>query len=180
MFLSFVPEFSADCSAPPEFSSGVPVQIFSTGWEQTFDLQITNQILYQYATASLCSVHSVTCWDIPAVSVVTGWDFPAVSVITGRHFPVVSVNYWPGFSSHICSYWPGFSNHNCSCWLGIFRPYLQLLALIFGRICNYWPGFSSRICSYLPGFSGCIFSGMRECKKSLSRDQKAGIFQLYL
>ncbi len=49
-FLACGPEFSA----PPEFSGGVTEKYLSTGWARTFDLQITQQILYHCATATLC------------------------------------------------------------------------------------------------------------------------------
>jgi hypothetical protein len=42
----FVPEISAEFSAPPEFSGGVLEKDLSTGWTRTSDLQITNQILF--------------------------------------------------------------------------------------------------------------------------------------
>jgi hypothetical protein len=45
--MPFVLEFSAEFSAPPEFSGYVPEKHLCTGWAQTFGLQITNQILYQ-------------------------------------------------------------------------------------------------------------------------------------
>jgi hypothetical protein len=71
------------------------------------------------------------------------------------------------------------------------------------RFCSYWQqNFPAVSGSYLPGFSGCICSYWqpdfpavsvnacrdflalpflaRKCKKSPSRDQKAGIFRLYL
>jgi hypothetical protein len=53
-FLPFVPEFSAEFSAPPEFSGGVTEKYLTTGWARTFDLQIMNQIFYHCPTASLC------------------------------------------------------------------------------------------------------------------------------
>jgi hypothetical protein len=40
IFLPFVLEFSAEFSAPPEFSSGVTD--LSTGWARALDLQIAN------------------------------------------------------------------------------------------------------------------------------------------
>ncbi len=72
-----------------------------------------------------------------------------------------------------------------------------------GRFCRYWkPNFPAVSGSYLLGFSGRIYSywqpdfpavsvvtcrnflalpfPARECKKSSSRDQKAGIFRPYL
>jgi hypothetical protein len=51
--MSFVPEISAEFSAPPEFSADVLEKDWSTGWARTSDLQITNQILFHCATASL-------------------------------------------------------------------------------------------------------------------------------
>jgi hypothetical protein len=53
-FWAFVPEFSAEFIAPTEFSCDVTEKYLSIGWAQTFDPQITNQILYHCATASLC------------------------------------------------------------------------------------------------------------------------------
>jgi hypothetical protein len=50
--MSFVPKISAEFSAPPEFSGDVLEKDLSTGWARTFDLQITNQILFHCATAS--------------------------------------------------------------------------------------------------------------------------------
>jgi hypothetical protein len=50
-FLLFVPEFSNAFSAPEEFP-WCTRKYFSTGWSRTFDLQIINQMLYQWATAS--------------------------------------------------------------------------------------------------------------------------------
>jgi hypothetical protein len=56
-FLLFEPEFSTVFSAPPEFSAGVTEKYFSTGcvfaWTRTFDLQITNQMLYHASTSFL-------------------------------------------------------------------------------------------------------------------------------
>jgi hypothetical protein len=100
--MPFVPEISAEFSAPPEFSGHVLEKELSTGWERSSDLQITNQILLHCATASLlekhCSMFNETfrlffCYwpqDFPAVSVFTGWDFPAVSVVNGQDFLAVS------------------------------------------------------------------------------------------
>jgi hypothetical protein len=51
--MPFVPEISAEFSAPPEFSGDVFEKDLSTGWAPTFDFQITNQILFHCATASL-------------------------------------------------------------------------------------------------------------------------------
>jgi hypothetical protein len=48
-----VPEISAKFSVPPEFSGDVLEKGLCTAWAQTFDLQITNQILFHCATASL-------------------------------------------------------------------------------------------------------------------------------
>jgi hypothetical protein len=92
-------EFSVEFSTPPEFSGGVTQKYLSTGWAQTIDLQIMNQIFYHCATASLClklpwhslcfllefSSRFCSYWqpNFPAVSVVTCWDFPAVSAVTG-------------------------------------------------------------------------------------------------
>ncbi len=69
--------------------------------------------------------------------------------------------------------------------LGIFQPYLQLLAAEFsGHICSYLPGFSGltfsgtrrpgfsgRICCFWPGFSGRSFSGMGNLKNSMGSRQ---------
>jgi hypothetical protein len=100
--MPFVPEISAEFSAPPEFSGDVLEKDLSTGWARTSDLQITTQILFHCATASLfsnlCGIYYETFrpffsyWpqDFPAVSVFTGRDFPAVSVVNGRDFPSVS------------------------------------------------------------------------------------------
>jgi hypothetical protein len=46
-------DFSAEFSAPPEFSGSVPEKYLSTGWAQSFGIQITNQVFYHCATASL-------------------------------------------------------------------------------------------------------------------------------
>jgi hypothetical protein len=100
--MPFVPEISAEFSAPAEFSGGVLKKDLSIGWTRTSDLQITNQILFPCATASLCRclcgiyyetfLPFISYWlqDFPAVSVFTCRDFPAVSVVIGRDFPVVS------------------------------------------------------------------------------------------
>ncbi len=100
--MSFVPEISAEFSAPPEFSGDVLEKNLSTDWVRTSDLQITNQILFHYATASLCysfcginyeTFRPFFCYwpqNFPAVSVFTGRDFPAVSVVSGWVFPAVS------------------------------------------------------------------------------------------
>jgi hypothetical protein len=48
--MPFVPEISAEFSAPPEFSGDVLEKDLSTGWARTSDLQITNQILFYCAT----------------------------------------------------------------------------------------------------------------------------------
>ncbi len=67
-------------------------------------------------------------------------------------------------------FWPPFQSHSSVCCHRIFRSFLQLLAV----------GFSGGICSCLLGFFCLNFSGMKECKKSPSRDQKAEIFLPYL
>jgi hypothetical protein len=94
--MPFVPEISAEFSAPPEFSGDVLEKDLSTGWARTSDLQITNQILSNCATASLFkfSVAFImrlsgcffSYWpqNFPVVSVFTGRDFPAISVVNGR------------------------------------------------------------------------------------------------
>jgi hypothetical protein len=51
--MQFVPEISAEFLAPPEFSGDVLEKDLSTGWPRTSDLQITNQIHFHCATASL-------------------------------------------------------------------------------------------------------------------------------
>jgi hypothetical protein len=51
--MPFVPKISVEFSAPPEFSGSVLEKDLSTGWGRTFDHQITNQILFHCATASL-------------------------------------------------------------------------------------------------------------------------------
>jgi hypothetical protein len=89
------PEFSAEFSAPPEFSGGVTEKFLTTGWARTFDLQIKKQIFYNCATASLClqcyGIHCVPSWDFPAVSVVTGSQiFQPYLVVTCQDFPAVS------------------------------------------------------------------------------------------
>jgi hypothetical protein len=55
--MPFVPEISAEFSAPPEFSGDVLEKELSIGWSRTSDLQITNQILLHCATASLLKGH---------------------------------------------------------------------------------------------------------------------------
>jgi hypothetical protein len=52
-FLPLVPEFSAEFSEPPEFSGGVPEKHLCTGWAQTFDLQIANQIPMHHCPCDL-------------------------------------------------------------------------------------------------------------------------------
>ena len=85
--MPFVPEISAEFSAQPEFSGDVSEKDLSTGRAQTFDIQITNQILFHCANASLikilCCIYYETyqtarfcCYwprDFPAVSVVAFW-----------------------------------------------------------------------------------------------------------
>jgi hypothetical protein len=51
--MPFVPEISAEFSAPPEFYGDVLEKGLSTGRARTSDPQITNQILFHCATASL-------------------------------------------------------------------------------------------------------------------------------
>jgi hypothetical protein len=51
--MPLVPEVSVEFSAPPEFSGGVLEKNLSTGRTRTSDLQITNQILFHCATASV-------------------------------------------------------------------------------------------------------------------------------
>jgi hypothetical protein len=64
--MPFVPEISAEFSAPPEFSGDVLEKDLSTGWACTSDLQITNQILFHCATAYLfrifCGIYYETFW----------------------------------------------------------------------------------------------------------------------
>jgi hypothetical protein len=71
-----------------------------------------------------------------------------------------------GFSGRFCSYWqPNFPAESGSCLPGFS-----------GRICSYWqsnfPALSVVTCR---DFLALPFPA-RECKKSPSRDQKAGIF----
>jgi hypothetical protein len=87
--MPFVPEISAEFSAPPEFSGVVLEKELSTGWAQTS----ANQILLHCATASLRLRHC------------------GMSNETFRPFLLLLA---PGFSGHICFYWPGFSGHICS------------------------------------------------------------------
>jgi hypothetical protein len=129
--MPFVPEISAEFSAPPEFSGDVLEKDLSTGW--TFRLQT------RYS--STAPLHP--CYEI-------FWPFLLLLAA--------------GFSGRICLYWPGFS----------------------GRICSSWPGFSGRFCCYWPrdflavSVVACWDFQAWECKKSPSRDQKAGIFRPYL
>jgi hypothetical protein len=51
--MPFVPEISAEFSAPLKFSGDVLEKDLGVGWAQTFDLKITNQIFCHCATASL-------------------------------------------------------------------------------------------------------------------------------
>jgi hypothetical protein len=124
------PEFSVEFSAPPDFSGCVTEKYLSTGWAQTFDLQILKQIFYHCTTAPLCTIsydiHCVPSWDFPAVFAVTGsrifrpylvvtcGDFPAVSAVTGsqifRLYQVVTRRDFPAVSAVTGS--------------RIFRPYL--------------------------------------------------------
>jgi hypothetical protein len=99
--MPFVPEISAEFSAPPGFSSDVLEKEFSTSWAPpTFKLQTR----YSYtaplhpflkgtvACAMKLSVRFFCYWpqDFPAISVFTGWKILAVSVVNGRDFPAVS------------------------------------------------------------------------------------------
>jgi hypothetical protein len=123
-------------SSPPEFSGGVPEKYFCPGWVRTFNLQITNQILYQCAKVSLCkkllwhpfcnllgfsAVSVVTRGDFLAISVITVQDFPAVCVVTCRNFSAITFPAWgnvkslpPGTRWDDRDYWPGFSGPNFS------------------------------------------------------------------
>jgi hypothetical protein len=147
------PEFSVEFSAPPEISGGVMENNLSTGWAQTSDLQIMNQVFYHCSTAPLnlrrCNyIHSVPCWDFPTVSVVTrSRIYRLYLVVTCRDFPAISAVLAAKFSGRICSYLPGFSGLTFS---GTRRP-----------------GFSGCICCFWPGFSGHSFSGMDNFKKTL-------------
>jgi hypothetical protein len=137
------PEFSVEFTVPPEFSGGVTEKYLSTGWAQTSDLQIMNQVFYHCATAPLSArcndIPSVPCWDFPAVPVVTGsrifrlylvcndipsfpcWDFPAVSAVTGSRifqpYQVVPCRDFPAVSAITGS--------------RIFRPYLFFFKLFY-------------------------------------------------
>jgi hypothetical protein len=91
--MPFVPEISAEFSVPPEFSGDVLEKDLSTGWARTYDLQITNQILFHCATASLFR----TCCGI--------------YYETFRPFLLLLA---AGFSGRICFYWQGFSGRICS------------------------------------------------------------------
>jgi hypothetical protein len=115
--MPYVPEISAEFSAPPEFSGDVFEKDLSTGLARTFDFQITNQILFHCTTASLfrsfCFIYYHT--------------FRPFLYLLAARFSGRICFYWPGFSGRICSFWPGFSGHF---WVsgvtgrGIFRRYL--------------------------------------------------------
>jgi hypothetical protein len=53
-FMPFVPEISAEFSAPPEFSGDVLEKDLSTGWVRTSDLQIRNQTLVAGFSDCIC------------------------------------------------------------------------------------------------------------------------------
>jgi hypothetical protein len=91
--MPFVPEISAEFSAPPEFSGDVLEKELSTGWARTTDLLITNQILLHCATASSLNRHCSMCEE------------------TFQPFLLLLA---AGFSGRICFYWPGFSGRICS------------------------------------------------------------------
>ncbi len=119
-FLACGPEFSADFSAPPEFSRLCNGKVF----EHRFDLQIRKQIFYHCATAPLCTISCLPSWNFPAVSAVTGsqifgpylvvtcQDFPAVSAVPGSRifqpYQVVTCRDFPSVSAVTGSriFWP--------------------------------------------------------------------------
>jgi hypothetical protein len=91
--MPFVPEISAEFSAPPEFSGDVLVKDLSTGWARTSDLQITNQILFHSATASLY----IILWSIHDET------FRPFFLATGRRIFRPYLFLLAGISDRICS-----------------------------------------------------------------------------
>jgi hypothetical protein len=91
--MAFVPEISAEFSAPPEFSSDVLQKELNIGWARTSELQITNQILLHCSTASLLKKHCGMCNE----------TFRPFLLFLAVGFPGRICFYWPGFSGRICS-----------------------------------------------------------------------------
>jgi hypothetical protein len=94
--MPFVPEISAEFSAPPEFSGDVLEKTWAQAWRElsTFRLQTKYSSTAPLHPSSKVSVASImrlsgrffTYWqqDFLAVSVFSGRDFPAVSGVTDR------------------------------------------------------------------------------------------------
>ena len=121
--MPFVPEISAEFSAPTGYSSTAPLHPSS---------EVSVASIMRLSGRFFCY------WpqDFPAVSDFTDRDFPTVPVVNGREF-----------SGHFCCYWP-----------------------------RDFPAVSVVACWDFPALTFQAW----ECKKSPSRDQKAGIFRPYL
>jgi hypothetical protein len=85
--MPFVPEISAEFSAPPEFSGDVLEKELSTSWHEPPTFRLQTRYFY---TAPL---HPYLKRSVACVMKLSGrffcyWpqDFPAVSVFTGRDF----------------------------------------------------------------------------------------------
>ncbi len=167
---NFCRVFSATGNFRPCFGKDL-----STGWARTFDLQITNQILFHCAAASFFK------------------SFCGIYYETFRPFLYLLA---AGFSGRICFFWPGFSGRFWCYWPRDF-PAVSVVACWDFPALTFpaWqckkspsrvrrPGFSGRICSYWPGFSGRSFSGMGNFKKLYGRQANSsgidsGIFCPY-
>jgi hypothetical protein len=112
----FVPDISAEFSAPPEFSGGILEKDLSTGWTRTYDHQITNQILFHCANASLCKVSVAFIISLSGRVLVTGRRIfrPYLFLLAGIFRPFLLL-LGAGFSGGICNCLLGFSGLNFSC-----------------------------------------------------------------
>jgi hypothetical protein len=167
------PKFFVEFSAPPEFSGGVTEKFLCTGWARPIDLQITKQILYHCASASLY-LYSYNIYLVVA-RIFRPFLKLQEAEFSGRIWKLFAGIFRPYLQLLAAE----FSGRIRLLLAGIFRPYLQLLEAEFsGRICSYLagfsgltfpgtrrPGFSGRICCFWPGFSGRSFSGMGNLKK---------------
>ncbi len=130
----------------------------------------------------------IFCWVFSATGIFPQWngkifehrlganlrssDYEA-GMLPVRHCILLSTMLWHslcsflGFSGRFCSFWqPNFPAES-----GSYLPGFS------GRICSYWqPNFPAVSVVTCRDFLALAFPA-RECKKSPSRDQKAGIFR---